>query len=100
MGVGGGNSSRRIPDQGNGGRRVDSRSRREAAVDESRKETAVRVARNQADKYIGGTRPCYSYRQLLQLVRTWPFFLFSFFFWCSDPPCFCFSSVFLLVLMK
>ena len=41
--------SGRKPDQGNAGRGGNKRSRRETAVDESRKETADRVARHQAD---------------------------------------------------
>ena len=52
----------------------------ETAVDESRKETAERVATYQADyTSICRTCLCYSCRQLLQLVRTWSPFVFLFF---------------------
>ena len=44
----GGRRSGRKPDQGNAGR-GGNRSRRETAVDESREETADRVARHQGD---------------------------------------------------
>ena len=52
--------------------------RRETAVDESRKETADRVARYQTD-YVGRTCLCYSYHKPLRLPRM----------------CFCWASVFL-----
>ena len=53
--------------------------RRESVVDESRKETADRVAKHQTD-HVGRTCLCYSYHKLLQL----PLRCF-----------FCFASVFL-----
>ena len=49
------------------GRRAGS-GRTETAVDESRKETADRVVRYQAD-YVGTTCLCYTYHKLLELPR-------------------------------
>ena len=57
--------------QGNEVKGDNRRSVRKTAEDESRKETADRVARHhQADAVSVGTSLCYSCRQLLQLVRT------------------------------
>ena len=57
--------------EGMGGVGGNGRSRRKTAVEESRKETARRIARLQADySSMWNIAICYSYRQLLQLVRT------------------------------